>query len=100
VSVARNEDISLAVNECLANLEIPDLNGKKVLLKPNVGRETNSRLGINKPRMWFRASSHYFSKRFKAEFFIGDSPIVILTREKAFSQSGYSDLLRETAQVF
>ncbi len=100
VSVARNEKIGLAVKECLENLKIPDLNGKRVLLKPNVGRETNPKLGINTNPDVVRAVFEYLSKRFKAEFSIGDSPIVNTDTRKAFSQSGYSDLLKEKQLKF
>ena len=47
VSLARNENISKAVISCLDQLAIPDMTGKNVLLKPNVGREVEPRSGIN-----------------------------------------------------
>ncbi len=100
VSVARNENISLAVKECLSNIEIPPLNGKRVLLKPNVGRETNPKLGINTNPDVVSAIFEYLRKRFTAEFFLGDSPIVNTDTRKAFSQSGYSDLLKEKQLKF
>ena len=47
VSLARNENIELAVIQALDQLKLPDLNNKTILLKPNVGRETDPKLGIN-----------------------------------------------------
>ncbi|MHA1337587.1 MAG: hypothetical protein ACTSPW_17900, partial [Promethearchaeota archaeon] len=47
VSISRNKDIKLAVKFCLEHLNLPDLNDKKILLKPNVGREVDPKLAIN-----------------------------------------------------
>ena len=94
VSVARNEDISLAVNSALDQLEIPDLTGKTVLLKPNVGREEGPFLGINTNPEVVSAVFHYLREKFKArQFLIGDSPIIDTDTRKAFKQAGYSKLL-------
>ncbi len=38
VSIVQNTDIGYAVNSALDQINIPDLTGKTVLLKPNVGR--------------------------------------------------------------
>ena len=46
--IAKNStNIALAVKEVLAQLQIPDLTDKKILLKPNVGREVAPKLGVN-----------------------------------------------------
>ena len=37
-AVSRNRNIKRAVFSALSRIDLPDLNGKKVLLKPNVGR--------------------------------------------------------------
>lgn len=95
VSVARNEDIASAVNSCLDQLEIPNLTGKTVLLKPNVGREEKHCLGINTNPKVVGAIFSYLKKRFKANYLIGDSPIINTDTKKAFELSGYSDLLSE-----
>lgn len=93
VSIAHHENIALAVREVLDQLEIPDLTGKSILLKPNVGREVDPRLGINTNPDVVRAVFEYFKERFKANYFIGDSPIIATDTKKAFIQSGYSSLL-------
>ena len=95
VSVARNENITLAVNSCLDQIKIPDLTGKTVLLKPNVGREENPFLGINTNPEVVSAVFHYLRERFEARFLIGDSPIINTDTNKAFKQSGYSDLIND-----
>ena len=100
VSVAKNEDISSPVNFCLDQLEIPDLTGKTVLLKPNVGREVEPRLGINTNPDVVRAVFEYFKERFKANYLIGDSPIIATDTKKAFMQSGYSTLLNNKELQF
>lgn len=93
VSIAHNENIALAVRSTLDQLEIPDLTGKTVLLKPNVGREVEPKLGINTNPDVVRAVFEYFKKRFKANYLIGDSPIIATDTKKAFMQSGYSALI-------
>ena len=95
VSVARNENITLAVNSALDQLELPDLTDKTVLLKPNVGREENPFLGINTNPEVVSAVFHYLRERFEARFLIGDSPIINTDTNKAFKQSGYSDLIND-----
>jgi len=100
VSVARNEDISLAVISALDQLEIPDLTGKTVLLKPNVGREVDPKLGINTNPEVVTAVFNYLKERFKANYLIGDSPIINTNSIKSFKQSGYSDLISDDSLTF
>ncbi|MFX1236269.1 MAG: DUF362 domain-containing protein [Promethearchaeota archaeon] len=100
VSIASNKKIALAVNECLNKLQIPDLNGKKILLKPNVGRETTPKQGITTNPEVVSAVYYYLNERFDASFFIGDSPIINTNTIKAFEQSGYTNLLKEKGLKF
>jgi uncharacterized protein (DUF362 family) len=95
VSLARNENIQEAVISCLDHLDIPDMTGKNVLLKPNVGREAEPRSGIStNPDVVF-AIYNYLKERYKAKFFIGDSPIINSNTQMAFEKSGYSSLLED-----
>ena len=100
VSVARNENITLAVNSCLDQINIPDLTEKTVLLKPNVGREDDPYLGINTNPEVLIAIFNYLREKFKARFLIGDSPIINTDTRKAFEQSGYNNLLSDDAIQF
>ncbi|TFG20248.1 MAG: DUF362 domain-containing protein [Promethearchaeota archaeon] len=95
VSIARNDDIIIAVNSALDQLKLPDLNGKNVLLKPNVGREDDPYLGINTNPEVVIAIFNYLKQKFKARFLIGDSPIINTDTRKAFEQSGYNNLLND-----
>ncbi len=95
VSVARNENITQAVNLVLDQLSIPDLTGKTVLLKPNVGREADPRSGVNTNPDVVRAVFNYLKKRFKAKFLIGDSPIINTDTRNAFKKSGFSELIND-----
>jgi len=94
VSVARHKDISSAVNFCLDQIEMPELTGKTVLLKPNVGREEDPRLGINTNPEVVEAVFKYLKENYKAKFLIGDSPIINTDTRIAFEQSGFSKLLK------
>ncbi len=93
VSVARNIDISKAVHLALDKIEIPNLSGKTILLKPNVGREVDPKLGINTNPDVVEATFNYLRDRYEANFLIGDSPIINTDTKKAFEQSGFTDLL-------
>ncbi|MHA2035303.1 MAG: DUF362 domain-containing protein [Promethearchaeota archaeon] len=95
VSLARNENIDKAVISCLDNLNIPDITGKNVLLKPNVGREAEIRSGINTNPDIVSAIFNYLKERYNAKFFIGDSPIINTNSQVAFEKSGYSSLLAD-----
>ena len=93
VSVARNIDISKAVHLALDKIEIPNLSGKTVLLKPNVGREVDPKLGINTNPDVVEATFNYLRDRYEANFLICESPIINTDTKKAFEQSGFTDLL-------
>jgi len=95
VSLARNENIHKAVISCLDHLNIPDMTGKNVLLKPNVGREAKPRSGITTNPDVVSAVFNYLKERYKAKFFIGDSPIINTNTKMAFEKSGYSNLLKD-----
>lgn len=95
VSIARNENIALAVRQCLDQLILPDLSGKRILLKPNVGREVDPKLALNTNPDVVEAVFNYLREKFNASFLIGDSPIINTDTRKAFSQSGYSKLLED-----
>jgi len=95
VSLARNENISKAVISCLDQLAIPDMTGKNVLLKPNVGREAEPRSGINTNPDVVSAIYTYLKERYTAKFFIGDSPIINTKTQMAFEKSGYSNLIED-----
>jgi len=100
VSVARNRDISKAVHVALDKIEIPNLSGKTVLLKPNVGREADPKLGINTNPDVVEAIFNYLRDRYEANYLIGDSPIINTDTQKAFEQSGYSNLLKDNNLQF
>ncbi len=93
VALARNQDIEKMVSSVLDALTLPDLNGKKILLKPNVGRETGPKLAINTNPEVVEAVFNYLHAKFEATFFLGDSPIIMTDTKKAFEQSGYSNLM-------
>ena len=96
VSIARNEDITLAVNSCLDQLEIPNLTGKTILLKPNVGREADPKQAINTNPEVVSAVFNYLRNKFNARYMLGDSPIINTDTRTAFKQAGYSELMNDS----
>jgi uncharacterized protein (DUF362 family) len=95
VSIARNENIALAVYSCLDQLDIPDLTGKTVLLKPNVGRVVDPKQAVNTNPDVVSAVFHYLKEKFEANYLIGDSPIINTNTKEAFEQSGYLELISD-----
>jgi len=93
VIITKNKNTNEAVRSCLNQLKLPDLTGKTVLLKPNVGRETDPKIAVNTNPDVVEAIFNYLNKKFKARYLIGDSPIINTDTVKAFEQSGYSNLL-------
>ena len=93
VSITQNKDIKEAVKTCLNQIKLPDLNGKTVLLKPNVGRDADSKTAVNTNPDVVEAIFLYLNEKFKARYLIGDSPIINTDTRKAFKRSGYSNLL-------
>ncbi|MGV9171378.1 MAG: DUF362 domain-containing protein [Promethearchaeia archaeon] len=100
VSLSKNENLEFAVKNCLDRLDLPNLNGKTILLKPNVGRETDPRGAVNTNPDVVAAIFHYLNKKFDAKFLIGDSPIINTDSKKAFEQSEYEPLLKEKGIQF
>ena len=95
VVLAQNSKIEVAVNNVLTQLDLPDLNGKRILLKPNVGREEFSTVAINTNPKVVEIIFHFLKKSYKCDVFIGDSPIVGADTREAFRKSGYDSLLKE-----
>lgn len=93
-AVAKNRYINRAVIDALSHIDIPDLNGKKILLKPNIGRDAKKNLGINTSPTVTHAVFQFLKKRFDAQFYIGDSPILGVKTRNAFISSGYGYLLK------
>jgi len=94
-TITRNENVAFAVNTCLDRLVIPDLTGKTVLLKPNVGRVVGPKEAVNTNPDVVSAVFHYLKEKFNAKYIIGDSPIINTDTKEAFEQSGYSKLINE-----
>ncbi|MHA1791648.1 MAG: DUF362 domain-containing protein [Promethearchaeota archaeon] len=93
VSIVRDVNVDSAVKQALDAIRVPDLTGKRVLLKPNVGRQVEPYIGVNTNPKVVEAVFHYLKERHDAEFFIGDSPIISTNTRDAFKQSGYDYLL-------
>ena len=92
-SVAKDEDISKAVFQALSKIDLPDLTGKNILLKPNVGRTAKKNTAINTSPDVVKAVFDYLRLNYRANYFIGDSPITGVVSREAFIESGYSPLM-------
>jgi len=66
-----------------------------VLLKPNVGRETDPKQAINTNPLVVEAVFEFLEEKYDAQIFLGDSPIIMTDSKKAFKQSGFERLMEE-----
>ena len=94
-AVTKNRSIVKAVFEALSHIDFPDLNGKKILLKPNIGRNVKKNTGINTSPTVVNAVYQFLKKRFDVTFFLGDSPIMGVKTKEAFISSGYEFLIKQ-----
>lgn len=92
-SFAKDDDIAKAVFHSLSKINLPDLTGLNVLLKPNVGREVTRNSGANTSPDVVEAIFDYLRSNYRARYFIGDSPITGVSSRKAFIKSGYRSLM-------
>lgn len=92
-SVAKSSDARHAVLKAMDSVELPDLSGRRVLLKPNIGRTAEKHRGINTNPEVTEAVFDYLRARFDAEYLIGDSPVTGVKSREAFLKSGHGDLL-------
>jgi len=95
-AVAKSADARQAVFEALDRIQLPDLSGLRVLLKPNVGRKAEKHQGINTNPEVTEAVFDYLSERFDATFYIGDSPITGVKSRDAFLKSGHGTFMERT----
>lgn len=94
-AISRNRNIKAAVFDALSRIDIPDLTGKNVLLKPNIGRNVAESRGINTSPEVCGAVYQFLKEKYDADFFIGDSPILGVKTREAFLSSGYESLIKQ-----
>jgi len=92
-AIARSEDAKEAVFDALSRIDLPDLAGKRLLLKPNIGRNVAARMGIDTNPDVTEAVFDFLRVRFDASYFIGDSPIMGVNCREAFVTSGHGGFL-------
>ncbi len=92
-SIEKNKNIKRAVYEALSKIELPDLSEKRILLKPNVGRNVGKNLGINTSPDVVEAVFYYLREKYPARYYLGDSPITGVKSREAFVSSGYQSLM-------
>lgn len=94
-AISKNQSIKKAVFDALSRVDIPDLNGKNVLLKPNIGRDVRKNRGINTSPAVTSSVYQFLREKYDANFYIGDSPILGVKTWRAFLSSGYESLINE-----
>lgn len=80
--------------KALANIDLSPAKGKRVLLKPNVGRNVKPETGITTHPQVVAAAIDAF-KEAGAEVAVGESPIAGVTMLEAFENSGVTAVAQE-----
>ncbi len=79
----------------LKSLHLPNLKGKRILLKPNAGRLVPPKRGITTHPSVIAAAIDFFQQLKPAELFIGESPILGVKALDALKIAGITDIARE-----
>jgi len=80
--------------KALANIDLSCAKNKRVLLKPNIGRDAEAEKGINTHPQVVAAAIDAFRET-GAEVAIGESPITGVTMADAFEHSGITAIAKE-----
>jgi uncharacterized protein (DUF362 family) len=99
-AIVKDRSAKRAVFSALSHIDIPDLNGMNVLLKPNIGRNVAKNTGINTNPAVTHAVYQFLRERFRASFYIGDSPILGVKTREAFASSGHGFLTKRKGLQF
>lgn len=91
---ASGEDPYNNTRKVLANIDISPSKGKRVLLKPNVGRNVKPETGITTHPQVVAAAIDAF-KEAGADVAVGESPIAGVTMLEAFENSGITAIAEE-----
>lgn len=95
VVVRKDGNPTAAVRAVLAALDLPDLAGKKILLKPNLGRLTRNDAGIVTRTPVIAAIVDFFQARGWRNLFLGDSPILGLKIADIYQRTGLDILAKD-----
>lgn len=95
VSVAKGDDPYRTASELLSRFPISDLEGKKVLIKPNAARMAAPGEGVT-TNPWVVSAVVDFLKQMGArEIIIGESCILGVEAPAAFRETGFEEVARE-----
>jgi len=95
VVVRHDRDAYAATLAVLAALQLPDLTGKKILLKPNLGRLAENDRGIITRTVVIAAVIDFLQDQGYRDISLGDSPILGLRSEDIFNKAGVTELAKE-----
>jgi prephenate dehydratase/uncharacterized protein (DUF362 family) len=81
--------------EALAGFDLSPVKGRRVLLKPNIGRIADASSGVITNHQVIAAAIDAFRAAGAAEVAVGDSPITGVSMGDAFEKSGIGPVVRE-----
>lgn len=97
VSVAKGDDPYQMVFKLLSRIPISDLDGKKVLIKPNAARMAAAGEGVTTDTRIVAAIIDFLKKKRAREIVIGESCIFGVEAAAAFRKTGLEEVAREKA---
>jgi len=98
VVICQSDNAYSNAYKALENISLPDLKGKKVLLKPNAGRKVEPGKGVTTEPEVVAAACDFFVKT-GAEVSVGESPILGVTALECLETTGIADVVRKRGIV-
>jgi len=95
VAVRKGQDPFCTTIEALEAISLPPLGGRRVLVKPNVGRATPPGLGITTHPEVVAAVIEFVAKQQPARLALGESPIIGVKAIEAMEVAGIAAVGRE-----
>ncbi len=95
VRVTRGEDAYLAAREALAGIELPELRGRRVLVKPNAARMLPWQAGGTANPRAVAAVLDHLGERRPAALAVGESCITGVKAAAAFETTGIARVVQE-----
>jgi prephenate dehydratase/uncharacterized protein (DUF362 family) len=95
VTVAHGDDAYKNTLQALASLDTSPIRGKRILLKPNIGRAASPDSGVVTSPLVVAAAIDFFRKAGATFCAVGESPITGVNLAEAFEMSGIAEICRD-----
>lgn len=99
VVVKHGNDPAALAYEAIARVFVDEVQGKKVLLKPNVGRNSPAGTGVCTHPEVIRGLIRFFQEKQAKTIYVGDGPLFGVDEWEALASSGIKQVCEETGAI-